>query len=145
MKDDTFVNTFVQEVGNSPLRSALIGTWLNCDIYCTANAREYVDGGVGTDDVYSMLFMGMESHATTGIGTFLPKDVDMAGPEGLALTGAGAKANPVELIAKQLGSAGSLDPLNQRATLGWKMALDVEILNSAFIIDLEHTNSFSAA
>lgn len=149
--DPTFVNLF-QHAGSrddgmgsasNPMRSGYIGTILMCDIYVTSNAREYADGGVGNDDVYSLLFIGRESYGTTGVGTITPQDVDPAGPEGKPLTGAGTAAAPVKIIAKQLGSAGADDPLDQRATIGWKLALDTQVLNSSFIVDLEHTNDFS--
>jgi hypothetical protein len=55
----------------------------------------------------------------------------------------GKQVKPVEIIVKQLGSAGADDPLNQRSSVGWKMALATSILNSAWILDLEHTNAFS--
>lgn len=143
-KDPTFVNTFVQEAGgDSPMRTGYIGKFLNCFFFMSSNAREYVDGGVGTDDVYSMLFIGGESFATTGFGNLLPKNVDGAGPEDYTMTG--KQVNPVQIIPKQLGSAGADDPLNQRASLGWKFTLATSILNSAFIYDLEHINSFSAS
>lgn len=148
MNDSVFVNLFteaVNESGGSGLRSGYLGDILMCRIYVSSNAREYDNGGVGSTDVYSMLFIGKESYGVTGIANFLPDDVDMGGPEGLPLTGAGEAANPVEIITKQLGSSGSSDPLNQRATAGWKGALATSILNSAFIIDLEHTNLFSDA
>ncbi len=148
MDDATFVNLFteaVNESGGSALRSGYMGDILMCRIYVSSNAREYANGGVGSTDVYSMLIIGKESYGVTGIANFLPDDVDMGGPEGLPLTGGGEAVSPVEIISKQLGSSGSDDPLNQRATVGWKGALATSVLNSAFIIDLEHTNAFSDA
>lgn len=150
--DPAFVNLF-QHAGSrddgrgspmNPMRSGFMGTFLGCEFYVTANAREYANGGVGNDDVYSLLIIGKQSYGSTGIGTSMPRDVDMAGPEGKPLTGAGQSASPVSLIAKQLGSAGADDPLDQRASVGWKLTLDTEVLNANFILDLEHTTIFSA-
>lgn len=42
---------------------------------------------------------------------------------------------------KALGSAGTADPLNQRATSGWKATTTTSILNDAFMIRLEHANT----
>lgn len=42
----------------------------------------------------------------------------------------------VETIVKQLGSAGTADPLNQRGTAGWKTNITAEILSNEAIIDL---------
>jgi len=41
---------------------------------------------------------------------------------------------------KQLGSAGADDPMDQRGSVAWKAGEDTVILNSAFIVDLEHCN-----
>ncbi len=147
MKNPTFVNTFQAEAGAlgkaNDMRSGYIGMFLMCEFYISSNVREYVDGGAGTDDVYSMLFIGKESYGIVGIGNLLPKEVDMGGADAQPLTG--QRVKPVEVIAKQLGSAGADDPLNQRATLGWKLTLDQTVLNTAFIRDLEHVNDFSAS
>jgi N4-gp56 family major capsid protein len=147
MKDPTFVNAFQKAnegagAMNNPMPGYL-GDFLMCKFFISSNVREYTDGGVGTDDVYSMLFLGRESYGLAGFGNLLPSDVDSGGSMAQPLTGQQVK--PVEIIAKQLGSAGADDPLNQRATIGWKMTLDNEILNSSFLLDLEHVNEFSAS
>jgi N4-gp56 family major capsid protein len=145
MQDPTFVNMFVQEsAGDSnPMRSGYQGHIMRCSIYVSSNAREYVDGGIGsTTDVYSLLFIARESYGTVGFaGTFPNLMVDGQGEKGRNMTGMAVK--PVTMIIKQLGSAGADDPLNQRATIGWKMSLATSILNSAWLLDLEHTNAFS--
>lgn len=41
-------------------------------------------------------------------------------------------------IIKQLGSAGSEDPLDQRATSGWKAAYTAKILNDNWMVRIEH-------
>jgi N4-gp56 family major capsid protein len=142
MQDATFVNMFVQEAPNSALRNGYVGRILRCKVYVSGNAREYADAGVGsTTDVYSALFIAQESYGLVGMGNITPDVVD-GGPE-TERNMTGKPVKPVEIIAKPLGSAGADDPLNQRGTIGWKMALDVEILNSAWIRNLEHTTVFS--
>jgi N4-gp56 family major capsid protein len=136
------VNLFV-EAGesndNNPLRSGYVGRILRCRIYVSSNSREYADGGVGsTTDVYSMLFIAREAYGTVGIsGAMFNESVDSAPDTARNMTGQNVK--PVEIIVKQLGSAGADDPLNQRATVGWKIALGEAVTNSAWIRDLEHT------
>lgn len=49
----------------------------------------------------------------------------------------------LENIIKPLGSAGSADPLNQRATSGWKATFAAVILNQTFMVIYQHTTSFS--
>lgn len=44
----------------------------------------------------------------------------------------------IESITKQLGSGGTSDPLNQRATMGWKMNKAAEILDNTRMVRIEH-------
>ncbi len=145
MQDPTFVQLFIHgDGGGEALRSGLVGRIMQCQIYVTSNAREYVDGGVGsTTDVYSMLFIAKEAYGHVGMaGSFPNLMEDGSGTSNLTgMTGKSVK--PVELIVKQLGSAGTADPINQRATIGWKMSLQSAVLNTAWLLDLEHTNAFS--
>ena len=51
----------------------------------------------------------------------------------------------IETITKQLGSGGSSDPLNQRATVGWKMNKAVKILEQSRMVMIEHKSSLTSA
>jgi len=145
MQDPVFVNLFIEEADkseNNPIRGGYLGRLLRCKIYMSSNAREYANEGVGsTTDVYSMLFIGRESYGYVGMAGLTPSEVDNGGEMAGPMTGKSVK--PVSIIVKQLGSAGANDPLNQRATIGWKMSLGVMITNSAWVRNLEHTNAFS--
>lgn len=50
----------------------------------------------------------------------------------------------IQTITKQLGSAGSADPLDQRATMGWKLNKVAKILNNDYMVRIEHTCSYGA-
>ena len=50
----------------------------------------------------------------------------------------------LQTIIKQLGSAGTADPLNQRSTVGWKAIKTAEILMQAYMVRLECCGEFSA-
>lgn len=50
----------------------------------------------------------------------------------------------LEHIVKQLGSAGSSDPLNQRATVGWKANKVTARLVEAFMLRVETTSTFQS-
>lgn len=80
----------------------------------TSEAKIY-EGGV-----FSTLFLAEGAYGTTEI------------------TGGG-----LETIIKQLGSAGSADPLNQRSSVGWKATATAEILVEAYMIRCEHKGAFS--
>jgi len=151
MQVSEFTNTFLhaspRDNDNNPMRTGFIGTFLNVDVYISGNAREYADeGDSSTVDVYIALFIGREAYGVAGIGNIDPREVDGAGNDPFANnTGKGRSLAPVDLIVKPLGSGGTEDPLNQRGTVAWKAALDTVMLNSSWIISLEHANAFSAA
>lgn len=54
------------------------------------------------------------------------------------VTGGGLKT-----IIKQLGSAGTADPLDQRSTVGWKAMQTAEILQQAYMYRVECCSAFS--
>lgn len=74
------------------------------------------EGGAGGADVYCTLILGDEAYGVTEI------------------EGGGLKH-----IVKQLGSAGSGDPLDQRATIGWKATRAVELLVPQYVVRIETT------
>ena len=76
--------------------------------------------GAGKDgrDVYSTLVLGKNAYGVTEV------------------EGGGLK-----IIVKQLGSAGTADPLDQRATVGWKATDVTTILNQEHIVRIETTAS----
>ena len=51
----------------------------------------------------------------------------------------------LEHIGKQLGSAGTADPLNQRATVGWKATKVAERLVEQFMVRIESKSTFDGA
>lgn len=55
------------------------------------------------------------------------------------VTGGGLKT-----IIKQLGSAGTADPLDQRSTVGWKAMQTAEILQQNYMIRIESGGAFSS-
>lgn len=84
-------------------------------VSCDAGALIY-PGEAGADgiDVYATLIFGENAYGTTSLAN-----------------------GGLEHIVKQLGSAGSSDPLNQRATVGWKATKVTVRLVEAFMIRIE--------
>ena len=76
------------------------------------------EGGKDGADVYSTLVLGDDAYGVTEI------------------TGGG-----LPHIVRQRGSAGSGDPLNQRATVGWKATKTAEILVQQYMVRIEATAS----
>lgn len=93
-----------------------IGEYGGVRFVSTSEAKIYGTGdGIPTGlAVYGTLFMGEGAYATTEI------------------TGLG-----LEMFAKQLGSSGSDDPLNQRSTIGWKASRVTKILIEDYIVRVE--------
>ncbi len=77
------------------------------------------EAGLAGRDVYATLILGDNAYGTT------------------ELTGGG-----LQHIVKQLGSAGTADPLNQRATVGWKATKAAARLVEAFMIRIETASTF---
>lgn len=99
-----------------------IGTIEGVRFVETTEAKIFEGEGSGSIDVYSTLILGKNAYATTKV------------------TGGG-----LETIVKQLGSAGTADPLNQRATVGWKALKVTEILTQQYLIRIETASSFGKA
>ena len=79
------------------------------------------EAGLGGRDVYATILLGDNAYGTT------------------ELTGGG-----LQHIVKQLGSAGTADPLNQRATVGWKATKAAARLVEAFMVRIETASTFEA-
>ena len=77
------------------------------------------EAGLAGRDVYATLVIGDNAYGTT------------------ELAGGG-----LQHIVKQLGSAGTADPLNQRATVGWKATKTAARLVEAFMVRIETASTF---
>ena len=84
------------------------------------------------------IYTGTENDCPTGLAVF--GCLFLAdGAYGITeVTGGG-----LQTIVKQLGSAGSADPLDQRSTVGWKAIKTAEILLDAYMYRVECTSAFS--
>lgn len=80
------------------------------------------EAGVAGRDVYSTLIIGDNAYGTTEI-----------------------EGGGIQHIVKQLGSAGTADPLNQRATAGWKATKVAKRLVEEYMVRIETTSTFTGA
>ena len=87
----------------------------------TSEAKVFVGAGASGRDVYSTLILGADAYGVTEI------------------TGGG-----LQHIVKQLGSGGTSDPLNQRATVGWKATKVAERLVEQYMVRIETTSTFTS-
>lgn len=86
----------------------------------TTEAKKFVNAGADGVDIYSTLVLGANAYGTTKV-------------EGTGL----------QTIIKQLGSGGTADPLNQRATVGWKAMKVTEILCQQYMVRIETASTFN--
>lgn len=77
------------------------------------------EAGKGGRGIYSTLILGANAYGITEV-----------------------EGGGLQHIVKQLGSAGSADPLDQRATAGWKAIRAVERLIEPYMIRIETTSTF---
>lgn len=81
----------------------------------TTEAVKFTDGaGDSAKTVYSTLVLGADAYGITSI-----------------------EGGGLQTIVKQLGSAGSADPLNQRSTTGWKAIHVAKILVEEYMVRIE--------
>lgn len=84
----------------------------------TTEAKKFVNAGASNRDVYATMILGANAYGVTEV------------------TGGG-----LQTIVKQLGSAGTADPLNQRATAGWKLMKTAVRLVEEYMVRVETTSS----
>lgn len=84
----------------------------------STNCKVFEGAGNGGIDVYATIIMGADAYGITRIS-----------------------GEAVKNIIKPLGSAGTADALDQRATSGWKATFVAKILNDAFMVRIEHAVS----
>lgn len=100
--------------GSTQLFNGEIGKIYGVRFVETTEAKVFKKAGASNADVQSTLIIGKNAYGVTEI------------------TGGG-----LEHITKQLGSGGSTDPLNQRATVGWKATKTAEILVDPYMVRIE--------
>ncbi len=83
-----------------------------------SNASVSAAGGAGSIDVHRTIILAQEAYGISRIS-----------------------GEAAEVITKPLGSSGTADPLNQRATMGWKITFVATRLNENFLLRIEHAVS----
>lgn len=136
--DDSFVAIIHPDVAYDLMNDP---EWMNVKTYCdpedwyageigkiagvrfveTTEAKIWAEAGANSKSVYSTLVLAANAYGTTEI------------------TGGGLRH-----ITKQLGSAGTADPLDQRATVGWKATKVAERLVEQFMVRIESVSSFDS-
>lgn len=87
----------------------------------STEAKIWSAGSEGSVSVYGTLVLGANAFGTTTV-----------------------EGGGLETIVKQLGSGGTADPLNQRATTGWKAIKTAKILVEEYMVRIEHSATLSS-
>lgn len=125
----------------NPFRTGRLGRLLNTAVYVTSHAYFNVDAGASNADVYTSFLIGREALGVSGLSGFLPNMPNVATPDNMFGGMTGSSIKPVQIILKDLGSAGAADPLNQRATAAWKAAHVAKTLQGGFAVAIRHATS----
>lgn len=84
------------------------------------------------------VYKGTENSCPTGLAVFGCLFIAQGAYGVTEVTGGG-----LQTIIKQLGSAGTADPLDQRSTVGWKALQTAEILMEPYMVRVECCSAFS--
>lgn len=105
------------------------GSYRNVRFFRSTNAKVFLAAGlaVGADGMISAGAVSNDVYASLVIAANAYGVCPLSG-------------NALQNIIKPIGSAGAADPLNQRATSGWKAITTTQILNQNWITRIEHTN-----
>ena len=122
---EILVGSELMEVASAAAGAADAATITVKDSPATTPAASTViypgEGGAKGRDVYSTLIVGADAYGVT------------------ELEGGG-----LQHIVKQLGSSGTADPLNQRATAGWKLTKVAERLVEQYMVRIESASTFES-
>ena len=110
-----------QYAGSTALFEGEIGKMAGIRFVETTEAKIFEKAGKGGKDVYATLVLGADAYGVTEV-----------------------EGGGLQHIVKQLGSAGTADPLNQRSTVGWKAIKTAEILVEAFMVRIESCSTFDS-
>ena len=122
---EILVGSELMEVASAAAGAAGAATITVKDSPATTPAASTViypgEGGAKGRDVYFTLIVGADAYGVT------------------ELEGGG-----LQHIVKQLGSSGTADPLNQRATAGWKLTKVAERLVEQYMVRIESASTFES-
>jgi len=118
--DDEWINAS-QYAGSTQIFEGEIGKLYGVRFVESTEAKIWAEAGDSDISVYATLVMGANAYGTTNV-----------------------EGGGLQSIVKQLGSGGTADPLNQRATAGWKAIKTAEILYDDYLVRIESASTYSS-
>jgi N4-gp56 family major capsid protein len=119
--DDEWINAS-QYAGSTQIFEGEIGKLYGVRFVESTEAKIWAEAGASDISVYATLVMGANAYGTTNV-----------------------EGGGLQSIVKQLGSGGTADPLNQRATAGWKAIKTAEILYDDYLVRIESASTYSSS
>ena len=116
LKNDSEWKTMQQNIRPDLLFEGSLGMIEGCQVFQSTLCPVFTGEGSGGADVYGSMVVGQNSFGVVDVG------------------GTGK----FKTYVKPLGSGGTADPLDQRATIGWKSVFQAKILNDNFMSRIEH-------
>lgn len=117
--DDEWVKAS-QYAGSTQIFEGEIGKLYGVRFVESTEAKVWAQAGANNISVYATLVLGANAYGTTMV-----------------------EGGGLQSIVKQLGSAGTADPLNQRSTAGWKAIKTAKILYDDYMVRIESASTFS--
>lgn len=116
LKNDSEWKTMQQNIRPDLLFEGSLGMIEGCQVFQSTLCPVFTGEGSGGADVYGSMVVGQNAFGVVDVG------------------GTGK----FKTYVKPLGSGGTADPLDQRATIGWKSVFQAKILNDNFMTRIEH-------
>lgn len=110
-----------QYAGSTQIFEGEIGKIHGVRFIETTEAKVFEQAGATKETVYATMMLAKNFYGTTKV-----------------------EGGGLQFIVKQMGSAGTGDPLNQRATAGWKAIKTAVRLVEQYGLRIEHCSSFNA-
>ena len=120
MRSEDWINA-AQYAGSTQVFEGEIGKVAGIRFVETTEAKVFAGAGASGKDVYATMVLGADAYGVTEV-----------------------EGGGLQHIVKQLGSAGTADPLNQRATVGWKAIKTAERLVEGYMIRIESCSTFDS-
>lgn len=118
--DSAWINAHTYtDTGIKNLYNGEAGMLYGVRFVVSTNAKKFTGEGSGGIDVYATIILGEGAFGS----------IDVAG------------GSAVQTIIKPHGSSGTADPLNQQASIGWKVNYVAKILQQTAMIRIEHACS----
>jgi N4-gp56 family major capsid protein len=119
LRNDALWVDAAKYAGGMRIESGELGRIHGVRFVMTTNAKVFTGAGASSIDVHATVIIGKDAY---GLASWKGQE-------------------SVQFYVKPVGSSGSADPINQRGSIGWKVAQKAKILNESRLTRIEHAVS----